>query len=513
MPVLNCNSSRRGHAVVIGSGFAGLAVAIRLLALGFKVIVLERNEFLGGRARNITKEGFSFDAGPTVITGVPLIEELYELAGERMESHISLVELDPYYRVFESTEKYFDFYRDKNRFIQEVSRTSPADVKGANRFLNRVEKIFETFYPYTLTAMSKFRVMLTMLPFLFIHRAIESVTRLSNRYFRDSFLRSVFQFHPLLVGGNPNKTPSLYSLIDEFERKWGVFYSIGGTSKIIDSLSNMVIKLGGDIRKKSEVREIKVSHGRACGVILANGEMINAEIVVSNADPQTTYRKLLKSHGVSSGLSKLRWKLQHPSMSLYVFYFGLDTQLRPTKLVHHSILLGQDSKEAITAIFSRKHHELNAPRFFYIHLPTLTDATISPDGCDSLYVLVGVPPTSPGESRDPKEFNSVRTEVLNKLEEYLPGFKDHIRVEHHINPGYFEETLASPSGAAFSSQPTLLQSAWFRAHNKSKRIKNLYLVGAGTHPGAGVPAVLASAKIVANLIADDITGPVSVNLD
>jgi phytoene desaturase len=492
-------------AIVIGTGFGGLALAIRLLSQGLKVLVVEKNSFIGGRARKFIIGQYTFDAGPTVLTGTHLIEDLFKTADESMEDFLELVPLDPYYRVFGANNQHFDFYRSKDKFLAEVARISTKDEKGAKKYLFRVEQIFDAFYPYTLRPMLQFRVMLTMLPFLFRHRAIESVRKLVRRHFSNSFLQSVMEFHPLLVGGNPASTPALYSLIDEFERKWGVYYCLGGTTQFVDALQKLIIKLGGKIELNAPVKKITQANGEVTGVELSSGMVLRSKIVVSNADPQHTYQSLLNKDSATATMRSWRWKSQRPSMSLYVFYFGLGKQIRPTPLAHHSILFGENPDKAISTIFSRDSSKVSIGEdyFYYVHLPTLTDDTIAPKNCDCLYVLAAVPALHKKTRSEKSQSHLIRQDILHKLENYLPGISSHIEVEHHIDPEYFETTLASPFGSAFSAQPTLLQSAWFRPHNRSPRFTGLYFVGAGTHPGAGVPAVLASAKIASDLIAKD----------
>lgn len=513
------NVDQSWDAIIIGSGFGGLAVAIRLLSQGLNVLVLEKNSVIGGRARKFTIDQYTFDAGPTVLTGTHLIDDLFETAGESMKDFLELVPLDPYYRIFGSDNQHFDFYRSKERFIAEVARISKSDESGARKYLHRVEQIFDAFYPYTLRPMLQFRVMLTMLPFLLRHRAIESVRNLVRRHFRNSFLQSVMEFHPLLVGGNPASTPALYSLIDEFERKWGVYYCLGGTARFVDSLEKLILKLGGKIELDASVEKISQIDGKITGVKVSDGRTLTSTIVISNADPRYTYQSLLKNSSGSVKIRSVRWKNQRPSMSLYVFYFGLEKRIRPTALAHHSILLGKNPDKAIKNIFTRNSSDIPIGEnyFYYVHLPTLTDDAIAPKDCDSLYVLAAVPALDTKNRSIQGKAQIIRQDVLHKLEGFLPGISSHIKVEHHIDPEYFETDLASPFGSAFSSQPTLLQSAWFRPHNRAPRIQGLYFVGAGTHPGAGVPAVLASAKITSALIAKDfeylLQKPPVVNVD
>ena len=501
-------------AIIIGSGFGGLALAIRLLSKGLNVLIVEKNSFIGGRARKFTIGEYDFDAGPTVLTGTHLIDDLFKTANESMKDYLELVPLDPYYRVFGSDNQYFDFFRNKDKFLGEVSRISKDDYKGAEKYLFRVEQLFSAFYPYTLRPMLQFRVMMAMLPFLFRHRAIESVRKLVRRHFKNRFLQSVMEFHPLLVGGNPASTPALYSLIDEFERKWGVYYSIGGTARLVQSLEKLIIKLGGKIQLDAPVQKITHANGQITGVELQGSKALKSKIVISNVDPQYTYNTLLHGSAGDGTIRSLRWKFQRPSMSLYVFYFGLNTRIRPTSLSNHTILFGEDPDKAIKNIFGRDGSKATIGKdfFYYVHLPTLTDDTIAPKDCDSLYVLAAVPSLSRKNYPRPDQTKSLRQDILSKLEIYLPGISSHIAVEHHVDPTYFESTLASPFGSGFSSQPTLLQSAWFRPHNRAPRMPGLYFVGAGTHPGAGVPAVLASANLASDLISKDFEDLVQTKL-
>ncbi|MEI5584489.1 MULTISPECIES: phytoene desaturase family protein [unclassified Agromyces] len=494
------------RAVVIGSGFGGLAAAIRLAAAGHEVTVLEQRERIGGRAYLYELDGFRFDGGPTVLTAPFMFDELFALAGERLEDHVRLVPLDPFYRAFDADGTHFDFHADPERMRQEVARRSPGDEHGYTRLSGRISRIFDAFYPYTERPMMQLHVMLRMLPFLLRHRAALGVQRLVDTCIRDPFLRRALAFHPLLIGGHPARTPALYALIVEFERRWGVHYAVGGTAAVVDALGSLLERLGGRIECGSAVDRILVRDGRVVGVRLADGSEREADVVVSNADPAYTYEQLLDPPGgaVARSLRPAR-----PSMSLHVLYLGADRTWPATPLAHHNLLLTGDSRRVLGRVFARSRRGraeggegLTADDLFlYVHLPTRTDPSVAPEGCEAMYVLVAAPPIDDGEEVPAASARRIRDLVVEVLDRrYLPGLAAHLTVEHAIGPEHFRDVLNTPHGAAFSLQPTLFQSGWFRPHNRSARVDGLYLVGAGTHPGAGIPAVLASGKIAAALI-------------
>ena len=494
------------RAVVIGSGFGGLAAAIRLAAAGHEVTVLEKRERIGGRAYLYELDGFRFDGGPTVLTAPFMFEELFALAGETLSDHVQLVPLDPFYRAFGEDGTHFDFHADPARMQQEVARLSPSDESGYTRLRRRVSRIFDAFYPYTERPMMQLHVMLRMLPFLLRHRAALGVQRLVDGCIRDPFLRRALAFHPLLIGGHPTHTPALYSLIVEFERRWGVHYAIGGTAALVDALGGLLERLGGRIECGAEVDRILVESGRAVGVRLADGTRRDADVIVSNADPGYTYDRLLAP---DRSLTGRRLRAARPSMSLHVLYLGADRTWPATPLSHHNLLLTGDPRRVLGRVFGRSRRArarsgepLTADDLFlYVHLPTRTDPSIAPRGCEAMYVLVAAPPIEDDEQVAAASARRVRDLVVGVLDQrYLPGLSSHLVVEHAIGPEHFRDVLNTPHGAAFSLQPTLFQSGWFRPHNRSARVQGLYLVGAGTHPGAGIPAVLASGKIAAELI-------------
>ena len=499
------------RAVVIGSGFGGLAAAIRLAAAGHEVTVLEKRERIGGRAYLYELDGFRFDGGPTVLTAPFMFEELFALAGETLADHVQLVPLDPFYRAFGEDGTHFDFHADPARMQQEVARRSPSDERGYTRLRGRVSRIFDAFYPYTERPMMQLHVMLRMLPFLLRHRAALGVQRLVDGCIRDPFLRRALAFHPLLIGGHPTHTPALYSLIVEFERRWGVHYAIGGTAALVDALGALLERLGGRIECGTAVDRILVESGRVVGVRLEDGTRRDADVVVSNADPGYTYDRLLAS---DRSLAGRRLRAARPSMSLHVLYLGADRTWPDTPLAHHNLLLTGDPRRVLGRVFGRSRRTRARSGepvtaddlFLYVHLPTRTDPSIAPRGCEAMYVLVAAPPIEEDEQVAAASARRVRDLVVDVLDRrYLPGLSSHLVVEHAIGPEHFRDVLNTPHGAAFSLQPTLFQSGWFRPHNRSSLVEGLYLVGAGTHPGAGIPAVLASGKIAAELIEDRVS--------
>jgi phytoene desaturase len=501
------------RVAVIGSGFGGMGAAIRLAAAGHRVTVLERRDQIGGRAYQYAVGDYRFDGGPTVLTAPFMLDELFALAGERLADHVDLVPLDPFYRAFDSDGRPFDYYADADAMAAEVAARSPADAAGYRRLEQRVSRIFDAFYPYTERPMMQPQVMLRMLPFLVQHRAMLDVDRLVRSCITDPFLRQALSFHPLLVGGNPAHTPALYSLIMEFERRWGVHYAIGGTGALVAALGSLLERLGGEVVLDADVARILVTDRRAVGVQLVDGTRIEADAVVSNADPGFTYANLLHDEPRAEP-ARLRQRVARRSMSLHVLYFGADRTWPDSPLRHHNLLFARDQWAESRRVFAqpkqaRRAAQTDVPSdardmFLYVHVPTKTDPSVAPPGCESLYVLVATPPRPLPDPDPAGEQQQVRAAVLDLLDrDYLPGLSSHLAAEHAIGPEHFRTVLNSPYGAAFSLQPTLFQSGWFRPHNRSRAVRGLYLVGAGTHPGAGVPAVLASGKIAASVIAAD----------
>ncbi len=486
-----------GKIIVIGSGFGGLSAAIRLAAQGHDVTIFEKRDRLGGRAYQYEINGFKFDGGPTVITAPYMFDELFEVAGRRREDYITLVPLDPFYRIFDHAGRSFDYHRSVDDILAEIERLSPADREGYEQLARHIREIFNSFYPHTEQPFLTLRDMLKIMPDALRLGAIQGTHGFVSRYIKDEFLRRVFSFHPLLIGGNPFDTPSIYTLIVQFERQWGVHYAIGGTGAIVGAFGRLFDELGGTVRLNTEVVEIVIENRRAVGVRLSDGSVHRADAIVCNGDLPFVYRYLIpKEH------RRLypNWRIERMrySMSLFVIYFGTKRRYLDSELLHHNIILNERYRGLLRDVFSGA--ELPDDFSLYLHMPSRTDPSIAPEGCESFYVLSPVPHLESGTDWR-RMARPYRDRIMQFLEDnYLPGLQENIIAEHYIDPLHFRHTLNSFRGAAFSVKPGLLQSAWLRPHNRSEEFENLYFVGAGTHPGAGVPAVMASGKIAANLI-------------
>jgi phytoene desaturase len=485
----------RPRAVVIGAGFGGLAAAVRLGARGYRVSVLDRLEQAGGRASVFRQDGFVFDAGPTIITLPFVFEELWAKCGRRMSDDVDLRPLEPFYKLMFADGSHFTCSGDEERARAEVARLSPGDLRGYEGFLRESEAIYHFAFEWLgQIPFHQFTNMLRAAPWFARHRAERSVFGLAGKYFRDPRLRIAFSFHPLFIGGNPLRATALYALVSHLERKYGVHFAMGGTGAIVRGLVGLIERLGGEVRTHSEVSRIRVENGTATGVTLASGETIPAAVVVSNADPGTTYGTLMEGQRKRWTPKKLdgsRW-----SMSLIVWYFG--TKKRYEHVDHHTIVLGPRYEGLLTDIFDRK---VLADDFsLYVHRPTASDPSLAPEGCDTFYALSPVPHLG-ADVEWATMAETYRRRMAAELDRrLLPGFEREIVTSKLFTPLDFRDRLASPLGAAFSLEPTLFQSAWFRPHNRSEEAKNLFLVGAGTHPGAGVPGVVSSAKIVDELV-------------
>lgn len=488
------------HAIVIGSGFGGLAAAVRLGARGYHVTVLERLDQPGGRANVFRDNGFVFDAGPTIVTAPFLFEELWTLAGKRFADDIKLVSLDPFYRIRFDDGQAFDYSGDPEKMRAEVARFCPADVAGYEAFMRDSESIFRIgFEKLGHVPFSSWTDMLRVLPDLMKLQGWRSVYGLASKHLRDERLRTVFSFHPLLVGGNPFSVTSVYSLISFLERNWGVHFAMGGTHQLVTGLVRLIESQGSVLRLNSEVSEILVNGRRASGVRLASGEVIPADIVVSNADAAWTYRMLLpeskRSRWTDRKLDRARY-----SMSLFVWYFG--TNRRYEDVPHHTIMLGPRYRELLADIFENK--VLAEDFSLYLHRPTATDPSLAPPGCDAFYVLSPVPHLD-ADIDWSKQTEAYRARIERHLARtMLPELGKHVVSSRCMTPVDFRERLLSIKGAAFGLEPVLTQSAWFRPHNASEEVDGLYLVGAGTHPGAGLPGVLSTARILDRVAPDPV---------
>jgi phytoene desaturase len=491
-------SHHQPHAVVIGSGFGGLAAAVRLGAKGYRVTVLEKLDAPGGRAYVYRQDGFTFDAGPTIVTAPFLFEELWKLCGRRMSDDVTLVPVTPFYRIRFQDGSHFEYSGDPDAMRREIARFSPGDVEGYDAYMKASEEIFKIgFERLGDVPFSRWTDMARIAPELIRLSSYRSVFSLVSKFFRDPRLRVVFSFHPLLIGGNPFTASSIYCLIAFLERRWGVHFALGGTGRLVEGLVRLIEGQGGQLRCNQEVREIILRDGAARGVRLASGEAIEADVVVSNADSAWTYRHLLPSSARSRWTDR-RIERARYSMSLFVWYFG--TRRKYDEVPHHTILLGPRYKELLTDIFERK--VLAEDFSLYLHRPTATDTSLAPAGCDAFYVLSPVPHLQSGTAWSVAA-EQYRRAIARELDDtMLPDLENQIVSSHMLTPQDFQDRLSSFRGAAFGLEPILTQSAWFRPHNKSEDIANLYLVGAGTHPGAGLPGVLSSARVLDSLIPD-----------
>ena len=485
--------------IVIGSGFGGLTAAIRLQAKGYDVEIVEKRDKPGGRAYVYEQDGFTFDGGPTIITAPWLIHELFELAGKRTEDYLTMVKLNPYYNVRFEDGTVFHYNGEHDDVVREIRKFNPDDVKGYERFFGKTHAIFKAGFDLIDQPFTHLSDMMRVLPELVRLRANDSVATLVNRHIKDYRLRQVFSFHPLLIGGNPFRTTSIYALIHKLEQEWGVWFAMGGTGALVKALVKLFKDLGGTIRYNSEVAEILVNaDGAASGVRLADDTVMPAGAVVCNGDISQAYLSLIPSRYRKVNTDRHITKMDH-SMSLFVIYFG--TTRKYENLAHHEILMGPRYKELVEDIFTRK--VLAEDFSLYLHRPTATDPSLAPEGGDSWYVLSPVPHL--GADVDWTEMAPrYRNAIMQYLEErYMPDLRKHVVAESYIDPLHFRHTLNSHMGSAFGVEPTLLQSAWLRPHNKSEDVKGLYFAGAGTHPGAGLPGVMSSGKIVARILSDE----------
>ena len=485
------------YSIVIGSGFGGIAAALRLKAKGHQVKLVEKHPDLGGRARVFKKDGFIFDGGPTVITAPYLINELFELFKKDPKNYIELSPLKIWYQfIFEDKSK-FNYSGDEDNMVKQIEDISKDDVEGYQKLVSFTKKIFDKgFTELADVPFDKPFVMMQQLPALLKLKSYKSVYSLVSSFIKNEKLRRMLSMHPLLVGGNPFTTTSIYGLILYLEKKWGIHYSMGGTGNIIKGLEKLMLEEGIDIIKNSEVTEIISKSNKITGIKLNNQEIIEAENVVCNADPPAFYEKMLKKNGQGSFIFNWKKKRMEYSMGLFVYYFG--TKKVYEDIEHHTIKFGNKYKEHLEDIFNNK--KLNNDISYYLHRPSATDKSMAPEGNDCFYVLVPVP-NNQSKIDWRTEGENMKNLVIDKMEkDLMPNLRENIVADFYLTPDYFEKELNTKFGSGFSIQPKFTQSAYFRFHNKSEIYDGLYFVGAGTHPGAGVPGVLSSAKVLDKLL-------------
>lgn len=484
--------------IIIGSGFGGLGAAVRLAAKGHDVEIFEKRDKPGGRGYVYEVNGFKFDGGPTVITAPFMFDDIWEAAGKKREDYFELLPCDPFYRIFDHEKRAFDYNGDEDFILSQIEQRNPADKAGYRKFMNTTKAIFQKgFIELADQPFLHFTDMLKVAPDLVRMQSYLSVYHYVSQYVKDPFLRQVFSFHPLLIGGNPFDSPSIYAMIHYLEREWGIHYAVGGTGAIVDAMVKLFGELGGRIHFNAEVDEILIEGKRTTGVRLKDGSVHRADNVVANADTGFVYDNMIdKKH--QSWYLKTKMRLMKSSMSLFVIYFGTKKQYRDVGLAHHNIILSDRYQPLLDDIFNKQF--LADDFSLYLHMPSYTDPSMAPDGCESFYVLSPVPHLGSGIDWEVKA-KPYRDAIMQFLEDnYLPDLQENIIAEHYIDPLHFRHTLNTRMGSAFSVQPVLTQSAWFRPHNRSEDFENLYFVGAGTHPGAGLPGVLSSSIIVENLI-------------
>ena len=485
------------NSIVIGSGFGGIAAALRLKAKGHQVTLIEKHQDLGGRARVFKKNGFIFDGGPTVITAPYLINELFELFKKDPKDYIELSPLKIWYQfIFEDKSK-FNYSGNENEMKAQIEKLNKEDVKGYEKLVDFTKKIFDKgFTELADVPFDKPFVMMQQLPALLKLKSYKSVYSLVSSYIKNEKLRRMLSMHPLLVGGNPFTTTSIYGLILYLEKKWGIHYSMGGTGNIIKGFEKLMNEVGIKVIKGNEVKKIISKNTKITGVQLSNDNTINADIVICNADPPAVYEKLLDGNNNNSFLFNWKKKRMEYSMGLFVYYFG--TKKIYENVEHHTIKFGNKYKEHLDDIFDKK--KLNEDISYYLHRPSATDKSMAPEGNDCFYVLVPVPNNQSGIDWN-TEGEKMKSLIINKMEkDLMPNLKENIVEDFYLTPDYFEKDLNTKFGSGFSIQPKFTQSAYFRFHNKSEIYDGLYFVGAGTHPGAGVPGVLSSAKVLDKIL-------------
>ena len=484
-------------SIVVGGGFGGIAIALRLRALGHQVTLLEKLNSLGGRAQVFKKNGFKHDAGPTVITAPFLFDELFELFGEKREDYVEFKPLDPWYRFHFHDGQTFDYSQTIEKTKMEMRKFSIEDANSYEKLLKASKSIFDIgFTKLADKPFSSFFFMLRQIPALLKLKSYLTVAQLVNKYIKNSNLRAAFSIHPLLVGGNPFSTTSIYALIHFLERNWGVYFSMGGTGKLVAELTKLLKRSGVDIKYNVDIKSAFEKNGRIEKLESMDGDIFSADNIIFNGDPPTFYREILRAKNSNKRKKFLPEKLTSYSMGMFVLFFG--TKKQYSNIAHHSIWLGKRFKGLLKDIFDNKI--LSKDFSLYIHRPTATDKSFAPKGCDSFYVLCPVPNLQ-GNVDWSKEGIKLQNRIIEALEQtILPDLKNNICDDFFMTPLDFKNDYRSTHGAGFSIAPIFSQSAWFRYHNKDPHINNLFFAAAGAHPGAGVPGVLSSAKIVESLI-------------
>ena len=482
-------------AIVIGAGFGGLALAIRLQSAGIATTVIEARDRPGGRAYVWHKEGYTFDAGPTVITDPPCLEELWALSGQKMSDDVKLAPVTPFYRLMWNDGTAFDYSNDDEALEKAIAALNPDDVDGYHRFLEYAEGVYQEGYvKLGAVPFLDFASMLKAAPAMLRYQAWRSVYSIVSKYVKSDKLRQALSFHTLLVGGNPMNTSALYALIHKLERDGGVWFAMGGTNALIDGMVRLFERLGGTVRLDEPVERITTAGDRVTGVVTAKGEL-KADLVATNGDVVHSYG-LIKDHP-RGAKAEAKLKRRSFSPSLFVVHFGLKGVF--PDIPHHSILFSDRYGPLLKDIYT--NGVLADDPSLYLHHPTITDPSMAPPGCSSFYALAPVPHRGKMDVDWEVEGARYREVVIDRIEKLLiPDIRTRIETIFHYTPADFTQDLGAHLGSAFSLEPVLTQSAYFRVHNRDDVLENLYFVGAGTHPGAGIPGVVGSAKATAGLI-------------
>ncbi len=482
--------------IVIGSGFGGIAAALRMKAKGYSVTLIEKHPDLGGRARVFKKEGFTFDAGPTVITAPKLLEELFTLFNKNISDYVKIIPLKLWYRFIFDDKSSFDYSGDEELMKKEIEKYAIDDFVGYQKLVKLTEKIFDKgFTELSSKPFNNISFMLKQVPALLKLKSYKSVYELISTYISDNKLRKIFSMHPLLVGGNPFTTTSIYTLILFLEKKWGIHYSLGGTGNLVKAFEKLMKEEKIEIIKNSSVTELTNLNNEIVSVTVNNKDVLKADYIICNSDPPNVYKNLIKPNNYGFLFNKKIERMNY-SMGLFVYYFGSKKQYND--VAHHTICFGKSYKDHLNKIFEKK--ELSEDISYYLHRPTATDPSMAPPGQDCFYVLVPVP-NNLSNINWHKEGEKFKQLIINKMsEQILPNLRENITADFYVTPDYFENDLSTLHGSGFSIQPKFTQSAYFRFHNKSEIFNNLYFVGAGTHPGAGIPGVISSAKVLDELL-------------
>jgi phytoene desaturase len=489
------------RVAVVGSGFGGLALAVRLQSAGIRTTLVDRRDRPGGRAYVYEDDGFVFDAGPTVITAPDCLEELFALSGRRLADAVEMMPVRPFYRLFWEDGFVFDYSNDLEDTLRQIRARSPRDVDGYRRFLAYAGEVFaEGYVKLAHVPFLDFRSMIRVAPELVRLKSYRSVYSVVSRFIEDPHLRETFSFHSLLVGGNPFATSAIYTLIHYLERTGGVHFPRGGTGALVRALVRLFEDLGGEVRLGCEVDRIETQGGRVTGLVAKDGWRAPFDAVASNGDVVHTYGRLLRDEPLAARPARRLGRMRY-SMSLFLVYFG--TRRRHPHLAHHNVLFGPRYRGLLDDIFERG---VLADDFsLYLHAPTVSDPSLAPPGCEAFYVLAPVPHLGKAAIDWDVVGPRYADRILDYLEaRYVPGLREDLVTRRIFTPLDFERELGAHHGSAFSLEPVLTQSAWFRVHNRDDRIGGLYFVGAGTHPGAGIPGVVNSAKATASLVLEDL---------